>query len=771
VFPTARSPRANPDGPRFEPGVAPAGDIESTRSVSNLRPEGRPAFFIHESSFATRDSLTVFPHPSQSFLRVSRRGGHAVCTAASPGNDAKLAALLDAIRDAKAVSASRKGSDDAIDARALARRLSQAESENAQLRETVAQLKAFNDDKEAELLEDAATLAVALAKAQDLETEAQALRNLNIRLAVAAEEVASMVVGSDESSSSRTEGILETLRKEAETARESLKTAEANAKADRDALLSKVRALETALAVTEGEIGDGVSVTGNDSVNPLEQARVRIKGLTLLAEQRGDALMRAEAAAAAEVASLKKQLSHETGSIQKIRELESLVAEMLTQAEADARADVLTEKIRGLETQMAEMLTQTEADARSDVLTRTIRSLETQMAELIDPEEMDALLAHVRAVEARAADMVDADALLAAETRARELEQETDALRGKVRALESEMTQMTYPEDMPEGANSLTKKVRALELEMTQMTYPEDMPEGGNSVTKKVRALESEMATMSHEDDDEASVAGDDSVRKVDTEPASTASKPAETSVPQNGRKQAFVRDPNATFTKRSLTFAAKETVAVAPKAFQRAAPDAFKLRRLVFAPSSRAKSVGPTSPRSSTYSKVKGDPVVYTFDDAVETPKKAVTKKSTANNKEVPSKKKFTRASPDQFILRKLSFPSVRATAVPTRLARPAFKRDRNATFTKRRLVFTDPATKTEIELDNVPVEINAAAAFERNGTFTLRRFQFSKAKAAAEFGSVNSGKGAGTGAESKQGFKRTPPSAFTLRRFKFHP
>jgi hypothetical protein len=279
------------------------------------------------------------------------------------------------------------------------------------------------------------------------------------------------------------------------------------------------------------------------------------------------------------------------------------------------------------------------------------------------------------------------------------------------------------------------------------------------------------MATMSHEDDDEASVAGDDSVRKVDTEPASTASKPAETSVPQNGRKQAFVRDPNATFTKRSLTFAAKETVAVAPKAFQRAAPDAFKLRRLVFAPSSRAKSVGPTSPRSSTYSKVKGDPVVYTFDDAVETPKKAVTKKSTANNKEVPSKKKFTRASPDQFILRKLSFPSVRATAVPTRLARPAFKRDRNATFTKRRLVFTDPATKTEIELDNVPVEINAAAAFERNGTFTLRRFQFSKAKAAAEFGSVNSGKGAGTGAESKQGFKRTPPSAFTLRRFKFHP
>ena len=56
---------------------------------------------------------------------------------------------------------------------------------------------------------------------------------------------------------------------------------------------------------------------------------------------------------------------------------------------------------------MASMLTEEEFAARVRGWARD--------GEMVDAEEMDALLVHVRAVEARAADMVDAEVLAAAE--------------------------------------------------------------------------------------------------------------------------------------------------------------------------------------------------------------------------------------------------------------------------------------------------------------------------------------------------------------------
>ena len=148
----------------------------------------------------------------------------------------------------------------------------------------------------------------------------------------------------------------------------------AKVEAERDALLSRVRALEVDLAEAEAEPVGGEA----EDRDALASAREKIEGLSALAARRGDALLQAEAAAAsaaAEVASLKKQLE--------------------TAAAAAAVAASATAAIRALETDMASMLTEEESAAR-------VRELELAMAEMVDAEEMDALLVHVRAVEARA---------------------------------------------------------------------------------------------------------------------------------------------------------------------------------------------------------------------------------------------------------------------------------------------------------------------------------------------------------------------------------
>ena len=303
------------------------------------------------------------------------------------------------------------------DASALAVRLEEAERENEALRERVAELTALNDDAAAELLEDAAELAAALAKAEDLEEEAEALRVLNARLAEAAEEVAAMVVADDASSLS-VETHLEKLRSEADTARAALATAEHRAKLERDALLSRVRALETELAEAEAEpVGGEDGEETELGADALASAREKIEGLSALAARRGDALLQAEAAAAAaaaEVASLKKRLDDASAS-------------------AAAATAPLLATIRALETEMAAMLTEEEAAAR-------VRELELAMAEMVDAEEMDALLAHARALEIEMASMSDAEDEASAAAR-------EGSWKAKVRSLETEMASMSYDDE------------------------------------------------------------------------------------------------------------------------------------------------------------------------------------------------------------------------------------------------------------------------------------------------------------------------------------
>jgi hypothetical protein len=596
------------------------------------------------------------------------------------------------------------------DASALAVRLEEAERENEALRERVAELTALNDDAAAELLEDAAELAAALAKAEDLEEEAEALRVLNARLADAAEEVAAMVVADDASSLS-VETHLEKLRSEADTARAALATAEHRAKLERDALLSRVRALETELAEAEAEpVGGEDGEETELGADALASAREKIEGLSALAARRGDALLQAEAAAAAaaaEVASLKKRLDDASA------------------AAAAATAPLLA-TIRALETEMAAMLTEEEAAAR-------VRELELAMAEMVDAEEMDALLAHARALEIEMADMVDAEELVAAEARADALRAESDALRARVRALEIEMASMSDAEDEASAAAR----------------------EG--SWKAKVRSLETEMASMSY--DDEASPA---TAAPPATAPPATPSA--------SGRKTPFVRDPSGTFSKRALKFAAKGHASktstradASSRPFERAAPETFALRRRTFPPSTRTAAAA-TATRAKPAGRVAGDAVTFSFgddDDDLDAKTKTTS---------FAKKKSFERASPESFILRKFDFPAVRAraTSLDATKTKPPFSRGDANSYVKRRLTFFDAATSRPTGLAVEGSQAMPVGAFVRSpGVFKLRRFDFIKAKGLRD-------DAPSSGANANEGRRRrafTRAGGFSLRRFKFHP
>jgi hypothetical protein len=596
------------------------------------------------------------------------------------------------------------------DASALAVRLEEAERENEALRERVAELTALNDDAAAELLEDAAELAAALAKAEDLEEEAEALRVLNARLADAAEEVAAMVVADDASSLS-VETHLEKLRSEADTARAALATAEHRAKLERDALLSRVRALETELAEAEAEpVGGEDGEETELGADALASAREKIEGLSALAARRGDALLQAEAAAAAaaaEVASLKKRLDDASA------------------AAAAATAPLLA-TIRALETEMAAMLTEEEAAAR-------VRELELAMAEMVDAEEMDALLAHARALEIEMADMVDAEELVAAEARADALRAESDALRARVRALEIEMASMSDAEDEASAAAR----------------------EG--SWKAKVRSLETEMASMSY--DDEASPA---TAAPPATAPPATPSA--------SGRKTPFVRDPSGTFSKRALKFAAKGHASktstradASSRPFERAAPETFALRRRTFPPSTRTAAAA-TATRAKPAGRVAGDAVTFSFgddDDDLDAKTKTTS---------FAKKKSFERASPESFILRKFDFPAVRAraTSLDATKTKPPFSRGDANSYVKRRLTFFDAATSRPTGLAVEGSQAMPVGAFVRSpGVFKLRRFDFIKAKGLRD-DAPSSGANANEG-QRRRAFTRA--GGFSLRRFKFHP
>ena len=165
-----------------------------------------------------------------------------------PGD--RLAEVLDVIRNAKYESISRnQGRDD------LAMRLAAAEQENEKLTEEVKKLEVINEKAAQELLKDAEELAFMSMRLENLEKEAEALKDLNVKLVEAADQLAVMVGNDGVASTTAThlDHDLTALRMEADSAKDALATAEARAAAERSDLIARIRTLEIDLAEAEGE--------------------------------------------------------------------------------------------------------------------------------------------------------------------------------------------------------------------------------------------------------------------------------------------------------------------------------------------------------------------------------------------------------------------------------------------------------------------------------------------------------------------------------------
>jgi len=553
------------------------------------------------------------------------------------------------------------------------------------LREKVSALAAANDAAAAESVREAAEVAAALARAEDLEEEAESLRVLNARLADAAEDVAAMAVTDDTASASAEERVAR-LENEAAAARAALVEAEARAKTNRDALLRRVRALEIDLAETE-DVRDSDAAAAVS----LAEARGVIESFAASGRIRDDALLQAKAEAAAaaeEVVFLKARLAASS---------DDAAARNAAAAQAwiDAwRLDSSGKKIRALETLVAETRVAEEAaeDASAEeaaALVATLRHLETAMAEMVDPEDMDAVLRRLRAAETRMAEMVDVQELVAADSRAARMEEEADALRAKVRALETQMASMSRHDDVDDAG------------EATGAPHSE---------TKDIAAYALNAA---------AAQAWIDAWITSRTAPKTFGSA-------------AFARDPKARFTRRPFTFPASTRAEKIPKRSR--------------SPSEGTAGRSGGNPRACTSSGA----VTYTFDVAP-----------------AETERRFARASPESFILRKFAFSTsafgrsgVRATSGT------AFERSPGGSRAPIGLVRTDTDAEREMAVDGG--DGASFGAFARSGRFKLRRFDFIEAKAKAKKrfsrGDFGSSKG------DAGGFKRAP-GWFTLRRFKFHP
>ena len=502
-------------------------------------------------------------------------------------------------------------------------------------------------------------------------------------------------VSLDDTSTSSSEEYLAALRSEAEEAKAALAVAEARASADRSALLARIRSLEIDLAEAEGEAGEaseiGAAALGASAAAgaELEAARAKVDALAALAQKRGDDLLDAEAAASAaeaEVQSLKRQL------------------ETARESGADARLA----RVRELEAMIADMLTAEEALASESA---KVRSLEATVAEMADPEEVDALLALVRSLETRMADMVDAEELEAANAKAAALEKEADALRARVRRLEEEMASMSYDDEIgrTEGAKGATDAAVA------------------------------------------AFVAAKPKPTKPGTQAGTRRSKP-------------FERADPASFKLRTLDFA--KTGAKTSGAKTSARPGGFVLRRMRFPPSTRTASADAATPKTAGRS--AGESVVYSFSDAAKTTfkrqpgtfKKRALRFASASapSRAAPRRKgaAFARGPAGAFALRRFDFPALRAKVAPARV----FTRAAPGSFSKRRLVFNDGET---VEVGTT-TEQRRGGAFARDarGAFTLRRFDFVKAKSTRDAETTSPRGDAPRGLFRRSG-------TFRLRRFKF--
>jgi chromosome segregation ATPase len=422
-------------------------------------------------------------------------------------------------------------------------RLAAAEQENEKLTEELQKLEDQNERAAQELLKDAEELTFMSIRMEELEREAEALKELNVKLVQAADQLAAMV-GNDEMAASTATHVdhdLAALRMEADSAKNALATAEARAAAERSDLIARIRTLEIDLAEAESEAEEaaevGAMVIGGAATAgaELEAARVTIEKLSALAKRRGDELMAAEAAASAaarEVASLKEQLANSsagagTGHLARVRELEVLMSEMLTAEEAN-------------------------------VLEARIRELEIVMADMLEPEELDAALAKIRSLEIVMADMVDAEELEAAEARATQmearaaaLEVEADRLRARVRALEAEMAGMSYDEgENLTVAPAVPRKGGAFKRRAGQFTLRKFDFAAVKAKTTPAKAFKR---------------SGTFSLRKMKFAPKASATSAAPTKRDERSveepvvfnfeqKKGGFKRTPG-TFTKRKLSF------------------------------------------------------------------------------------------------------------------------------------------------------------------------------------------------------------------------
>jgi len=598
-----------------------------------------------------------------------------------PGD--RLAEVLDVIRNAKYESISRnQGRDD------LAMRLAAAEQENEKLTEEVKKLEVVNEKAAQELLKDAEELAFMSVRLENLEKEAEALKDLNVKLVKAADQLAVMVGNNDVASTTAThlDHDLTALRMEADSAKDALATAEARAAAERSDLIARIRTLEIDLAEAEGEAEEaaevGAMVIGGAATAgaELEKARLTVEKLSALAKRRGDELLAAEAAASAaarEVASLKEQLANSsagtanssagTGHLARVRELEVLMSEMLTTEEAN-------------------------------VLEARIRELEIIMADMIEPEELDAALARIRSLEIVMADMVDAEELEAAEARATEmearaaaLEVEADRLRARVRALEAEMAGMSYDdgEDLAvapvEPRKGGTFKRRSGQFTMRKFDFA-----AVKAKTAPVKAFKR---------------SGTFSLRRMKFSPkaAATSAAPAkkvERSVEEpvvfnfEQKKPGFKRTPG-TFTKRKLSFGEPKVVASEPSTFKRSGT--FTLRKFDFAAVRAKTAPAKAFKRSGVFSLRK--------------------MKFTVRPAQTTSGAGFTRKS-GQFTMRKFDFVAAKVKAQEGK----SFKRGGN--FTLRKMNFRENAQQ------EIALETRSGTFVRSGGNFTMRRFDFLKAR-----------------------------------------
>ena len=591
-----------------------------------------------------------------------------------PGD--RLAEVLDVIRNAKYESISRnQGRDD------LAMRLAAAEQENEKLTEEVKKQQAINDKAAHELLKDAEELAFMSMRLENLEKEAEALKDLNVKLVEAADQLAVMVGNNGVASTTAThlDHDLTALRMEADSAKDALATAEARAAAERSDLIARIRTLEIDLAEAEGEAEEaaevGAMVIGGAATAgaELEKARLTVEKLSALAKRRGDELLAAEAAASAaarEVASLKEQLANSsagTGHLARVRELEVLMSEMLTAEEAN-------------------------------ILEARIRELEIIMADMIEPEELDAALARIRSLEIVMADMVDAEDLEAAEARATEmearaaaLEVEADRLRARVRALEAEMAGMSYDdgEDLAvepvEPRKGGTFKRRSGQFTMRKFDFA-----AVKAKTAPVKAFKR---------------SGTFSLRRMKFSPkaAATSAAPAkkvERSVEEpvvfnfEQKKPGFKRTPG-TFTKRKLSFGEPKVVASEPSTFRRSGT--FTLRKFDFAAVRAKTAPAKAFKRSGVFSLRK--------------------MKFTVRPAQPTSGAGFTRKS-GQFTMRKFDFVAAKVKAQEGK----SFKRGGN--FTLRKMNFRENAQQ------EIALETRSGTFVRSGGNFTMRRFDFLKAR-----------------------------------------